>query len=186
MFNLIPLSLLITALAGVIYIVSDHLSEFEENDEAADSGFSFRAKFAGWISQLPLDNVKSYSLSFTQKLLHRMRIVLLKTDNYLMKLIGRISKSEKDKMINNNGSNGDAADFWKDISNYKQEVSNQKNPKPEPEVKINLVFKTNPETKKFFNPVRNGAKKVDGILTNHVSNGVDIKPAKKTSRTKKL
>ena len=180
MFNLIPISLLIMALGGVIYIVSDHLSEFEENDEATDFGFSLRAKLAGWINQLPLDNIKAQSLSLTQKLLHRTRIILLKTDNHLMKLISKIS--EKDKAINGKSD----ADFWGDFSNDDKKVSPEQIPEPKPEAKIDLVFKSNTEAEKFFDPVRNSAKKVDGILTNQVSNGVDIKPAvKKSTRTKK-
>ncbi len=138
------------ALGGVIFIVSDHLSEFEENDEAADSGFSLRAKLAGWINQLPLDNVKAQSLSLTQKFLHRMRIILLKTDNHLMKLIGKISKKDETA----------STDFWKDFSNDNQKVSPEQIPEPEPEAKINLAFKSNPETEKYF----------------------DIKPVKKIKR----
>ena len=153
MFNLIPISLLIMALGGVIYIVSDHLSEFEENDEAADSGFSLRAKLAGWINQLPLDNVKAQSLSLTQKLLHKMRIILLKTDNRLMRLIDKISKKDKTTSV----------DFWKDFSNDSQKILPEQIPEPEPEAKIDLTFKSNPETEKFF----------------------DIKPAKKIKITKK-
>ncbi len=150
MFNLIPISLLIMALGGVIFIVSNHLSEFEENDEAADSGFSLRAKLAGWINQLPLDNVKAQSLSLTQKFLHRMRIILLKTDNHLMKLIGKISKKDETA----------STDFWKDFSNDNQKVSPEQIPEPEPEAKIDLAFKSNLETEKFF----------------------DIKPVKKIKR----
>ena len=152
MFNLIPISLLIMALGGVIYIVSDHLSEFDENDEAADSGFSFRAKLAGWINQLPWDNVKAQSLSFTQKSLHRMRIFLLKTDNYLMKLIDKISKKDKTT----------PSDFWKDFSNDSQKISPEQISEPKLEAKIDLTFKLNPETEKFF----------------------DIKPVKKISKPK--
>ncbi len=177
MFNLIPLSLLIMALGGVIYIVSNHLPEFSasgEEDEKNKFSFGIRAKLAGWINQLPLDNVKAQSLSLTQKLLHKTRIILLKTDNHLMKLIGKIS--EKDKTA--------PADFWKDFSNDNQKVSPEQIPEPEPEAKIDLIFKSNPETEKFFDPVRNSAKKVDGILTNQVSNGVDIRSVKKTTKIK--
>jgi len=140
------------ALGGVIFIVSNHLSEFEENAEAADSGFGLRAKLAGWINQLPLDNVKAQSLSWTQKLLHRMRIILLKTDNHLMKLIGKISKKDE----------AASTDFWKDFSNDNQKVSQKQISEPEPETRIDLVFKSNPETEKFF----------------------DIKPVKKVSKPK--
>ena len=183
MFNLIPISLLIMALGGVIYIVSDHLSEFSAKggspeggeDEEDESSFGIKAKLAGWINQLPLDNIKAQSLSLTQKVLHKMRIILLKTDNHLMKLIGKIS--EKDKAAH--------TDFWKDFSNDNQKVSQKQIPEPKPEVRIDLTFKSNPETEKFFDPVRNSAKKVDGILTNQVSNGVDIKPAVKTVKTRK-
>jgi len=188
MFNLIPISLLIMALGGVIYIVSDHLSEFSAKggsasggeDEEDESSFGIKAKLAGWINQLPLDNIKAQSLSLTQKLLHRTRIILLKTDNHLMKLISKIS--EKDKAINGKSD----ADFWGDFSNDNQKVSPEQISEPKPEAKIDLVFKSNTEAEKFFDPVRNSAKKVDGILTNQVSNGVDIKPAvKKSTRTKK-
>ncbi|MEK7578421.1 MAG: hypothetical protein AAB789_01910 [Patescibacteria group bacterium] len=160
MFNLIPISLLIIALGGVIFIASNHLSEFEENDETADSRFSFKVQLASWINRLPWDDTKAQSLSFTRKFLHRMRIVLLKTDNQLMKLIGKISK--KDKMTDNNDLSGNTADFWKDVSDYKQEVSSREIPKSEPEVKINLTLSDNLEKKLF-----------------------DIKPAVKTSKTKK-
>ena len=159
------------ALGGVIYIVSDHLSEFSAKDETSPKGgedeedefsFGIRAKLAGWINQLPWDNVKAQSLSFTQKSLHRMRIILLKTDNHLMKLIGKIS--EKNKTINGESLNGNGADFWEDFSNRKQEKipKNDITKKPPPhlvgraspfeggEVKIDLTFKSNPETEKFF------------------------------------
>ena len=152
MFNLIPISLLIMALGGVIFIVSDHLSEFEENGEAADSGFSLKVKLTSWINQLPLDNIKAQSLSLTQKFLHRMRIILLKTDNHLMKLIGKISKKDE----------AAPTDFWKDFSNDNQKISPEQIPEPEPETRIDLVFKSNSETEKFF----------------------DIKPVKKISKPK--
>ncbi len=161
MFNLIPISLLIMALGGVIFIVSNHLSEFSAKggsafggeDEEDESSFGIKAKLAGWINQLPLDNMKVQSLSFTQKFLHRMRIILLKTDNHLMKLIGKISK--KDKAV--------STDFWKDFSNDNQEISQKQISEPEPETKVDLAFKSNPETEKFF----------------------DIKPVKKIKRIRK-
>jgi len=161
MFNLIPLSLLIMALGGVIYIVSDHLSEFSAKGGSASGGedeedefsFGIKAKLAGWINQLPLDNVKAQSLSWTQKFLHRMRIILLKTDNHLMKLIGKISKKDETA----------STDFWKDFSNDDQKVSQKQISEPEPEARIDLIFKSNPETEKFF----------------------DIKPVKKIKRIRK-
>ena len=161
MFNLIPISLLIMALGGVIFIVSNHLSEFSAKGGSASGGedeedefsFGIKAKLAGWINQLPLDNVKAQSLSFAQKFLHRMRIILLKTDNHLMKLIGKISK--KDEAV--------PTDFWKDFSNDNQKVSQKQISEPEPEARINLTFKSNPETEKFF----------------------DIKPVKKVSKPKR-
>ncbi len=161
MFNLIPISLLILALGGVIFIVSNHLSEFSAKDgsasggeeEEGESSFGIKAKLASWINQLPLDNIKVQSLSFTQKFLHRMRIILLKTDNHLLKLIGKISKKDE----------ASSADFWKDFSNDNQKVSQKQISEPEPETKIDLAFKSNPETEKFF----------------------DIKPVKKVSKPKR-
>jgi hypothetical protein len=149
------------ALGGVIYIVSDHLSEFSAKGGSASGGedeedefsFGIKAKLAGWINQLPLDNVKAQSLSWTQKFLHRMRIILLKTDNHLMKLIGKISKKDETA----------STDFWKDFSNDDQKVSQKQISEPEPEARIDLIFKSNPETEKFF----------------------DIKPVKKIKRIRK-
>lgn len=139
-------------LGGFIYIASNHLSEFEENEAADDSIFSLKTKLAGWINQLPLDNVRAQSLFLTQKLLHKMRIIILKTDNRLTKLISKIS--EKDKAT--------PSDFWQDFSSDSQEAPPKQISKPEPEARIDLTFKANPETEKFF----------------------DIKPVKKVSKPK--
>ena len=139
-----PISFLVTALGGVVYIVSNHLSEFDQNGEEAKP-VSFRAKFAGWVNQLPLDGAKAQSLSIAQKLLHKTRILLLKTDNHLMELIEKISKKnkEEDKKLN-----GSSVEFWKDLSDYKQENSVNKIPM-EPTVKIDLALKGDLE-RKFF------------------------------------
>ena len=174
MFNLIPISLLIMALGGAIYIVSNHLSEFEENDESADSGFSIRAKLADWVNQLPLENVKAQSLSLAQKFLRRMRIITLKTDNHLIKLIG---KTLKEKPAPN--------DFWKDFSKDEQIIPQEQINIPEPEVKIDLTFKSNPETEKFFEPVKTRSKKIKVVLASQVSDGVDVGSVKKVSRPKR-
>ena len=71
-----------------------------------------------------------------------------------MKLISKIS--EKDKAA--------PADFWKDFSNDNQKVSPEQIPEPKPEAKIDLAFKSNSETEKFF----------------------DIKPVKKSNPIKKI
>ena len=158
MFNLIPISLLIAAIGGVVYIISNHLSEFNgDNEKNGDLNFSLKARFAYWINKLPLDSVKIQSLSLTQKLLHKTRLILLKTDNHLMRLIGKIS--EKDKTIN-------SSDFWQNLSNNKQEKE-EIIPKPVSEVKIEFAaeFATekDKQIEKFF----------------------DIQPAKKTLKIKK-
>jgi hypothetical protein len=152
------------SLGGLIYLISNHLTELNEDGGADDSGFGLRARFVDWVNQLPLDDVKNQSLSITQKLLHRIRILLLKTDNYLMKIIGKIS--ERDRAINENGNDKEnMPDFWDNLSNNKQEP---------------ILT-----SEKFIDPVRNGSKKIDGILAGKVSNGVDIQPINKTPRTKK-
>jgi hypothetical protein len=154
MFNLIPVSLLITAIGGIVYIISNHLSEFSsqdrENEESGDNiQFNFKARFVEWINQLPLDNVKSQSFSITQKLLHRFRLTLLKTDNYLMKLIGKIS--ERDRQVNGNGNrdkNNNETNFWEKLANGSEDFTIKDKslekisvPTVEPEVKINFVSK---------------------------------------------
>lgn len=170
MFNIIPTSLLIMALGGVVYIVSNHLSEFDDDEKTDGLIFRLKTHFIKYINQFPIDNVKIQSLSLTQKTLHRFRLTLLKTDNHLMKLIGKIS--EKDRQINgsprssygeagNGGENNGATDFWENLSKSKQE--NQVfEPIVKEETKIEFAVKSE-ATKKFF----------------------DIKPVKKTLRTKK-
>ena len=180
MFNLIPISLLITAIGGIVYIISGHLSEFseknEENNEESGDVFRFnvRARFADWANQLPLGNVKIQSLSIAKKFLHRSRLVLLKTDNHLMKLLDKISQKDKEENEKNNG-NGNTPDFWDDFAKERQQKqiilppadfvtpkANFVQPKAESEVKIDLALKS-ATAKKFF----------------------DVKPVKKTLKTKK-
>ncbi|MDO8443475.1 MAG: hypothetical protein Q7S78_00585 [Candidatus Azambacteria bacterium] len=163
MFDLFPISLLVTALGGVVYIVSNHLSEFSATGGSPEGGenepsFGIMAKFAGWVNQLPLDGAKAQSLSVAQKLLHKTRVILLKTDNHLMELIGKISK--KNETIKNEKANDNSVEFWKDLSDFKQE--NSVNIPAEPAIKIDLALKGDLE-RKFF----------------------DIKPAVKTVKTRK-
>lgn len=195
MFNLISISLLIAAMGGIVYIISNHLSEFSdkgENNEENGDGFqlNFKARIALWINQLPLDNVKSQSLSLTQKLLHRFRLVLLKTDNHLMKLIGKIS--EKDKTQNGNGNgNGakkpeDAPDFWRNLSK-KKEMAIWPEP-PASEVKIELADVKNDEAVKKFFDIK--ADSENSIVQKEKNKKVvelllPDKPTKKSARAKK-
>ncbi|MFH1393194.1 MAG: hypothetical protein ABIG73_02360 [Patescibacteria group bacterium] len=168
MFDLIPISLLVTALGGVVYVVSNHLSEFSATGGSASGGehgedessSSIMVKFTDWVNQLPLDGAKAQSLSIAQKALHRTRVLLLKTDNHLMELIGKISK--KNETIKDEKSNDNSVEFWKDLSNYKQDISGSKIPELEPTIKIDLALKGDLE-KKFF----------------------DIRPAVKTVKTRK-
>jgi len=155
MFDLMPISLLVTALGGVVYIVSNHLSEFSATGGSPEGGehgedkssFGIMTKFADIINQLPLGGAKAQSLSVAQKILHKTRILLLKTDNHLMELIEKISK--KDKEAIDEELNDNSIEFWKDLSDYKQNSSGNKIPESEPEVKIDLVLKSDLE-KKFF------------------------------------
>lgn len=144
-----------------MYIISNHLSEFSNKDigENGDAfQFNLKARFADWASELPLDNVKIQSLSLAKKFLHRFRLILLKTDNHLMKLLDKISK--RDKTENKKNDSGNTPDFWDDfVKNQEQQVV----PLPaEPVVKIDLAVK-NEAAKKFF----------------------DVQPAKKTLKIKK-
>ena len=143
MFDLIPISTLIAALGGIVYVVSNHLAEFDENDETDGQGFSFKAKFADWTSKLPLDKVKAQSLSLTQKLLRKTRIALLKVDNQLTKLIGKVSQEEKQE------EKIEREKFWEDLAN-KPEAISESIPEPKSAIKIDLTLKTNPEAEKFF------------------------------------
>ncbi len=167
MFSLIPISLLITAIGGIVYIISNHLSEFSdkngENQENGDSfQFNLKTRFIQWTNELPLDNVKIQSLSLAKKFLHRFRLALLKTDNHLMKLIDKMS--QKDKMTNgknNDNNSGDTSNFWDNFAKEQQQKQVVP-PVMESEVKIDLAVKSE-AAKNFF----------------------DIQPAKKTLKTKK-
>jgi hypothetical protein len=127
MFNLIPISLLIIALGGIIYIASNHLSRLDEENEIDDVNFGLKAKFTEWANRMPVEKIKSQSLVLTRKTLHKTRLTLLKADNYLTKLIGKIS--EKDKQMNNDGINienknsiENNPNFWDNFSNEKKDV----------------------------------------------------------------
>lgn len=153
MFNLIPLSLLIGSLGGILYIVSSHLSEFNDEEEKNDVfGFNLKARFMEYVNQLPLDNIKSQSLLLTRKILHRFRLALLKTDNHLIKLISKIS--QQDKIANGNGkgndnNNDNSSNFWEDLANKNKDEKQFTMRVAEPEVKIDFTIK-NEVVKKFF------------------------------------
>lgn len=140
--------MLITAIGGIVYIISNHLSELSDkngdNEKNSDVfNFNLKARFVDWINQLPLDNIKSQSLSLVHKLLHRFRLTLLKTDNHLMKLIYKIS--QQDKTANGNNNN---PDFWKEFSKEQQQKQVVL-PQPELETKVDLAIKSE-TAKKFF------------------------------------
>lgn len=126
-----------------MYIVSNHLSELNGDSENEDFTFNLKARFVDWVNELPLDSVKSQSLSLTQKTLHRARLLLLKSDNYLMKLIDKIS--QHNKLVNGNGgANNSAVDFWGDLAKKKKE--NQINAPAAPK-----IFDIKPVKKTFKN-----------------------------------
>lgn len=153
-----PISLLILSIGGIVYIISNHLSDI--NGDSGEDTFKFKARFIYWVNQLPLSSVKSQSLSLIQKLLHRARLLLLRSDNHLMKIIGKIS--QHDKLANGNGDfNKNNNEFWEDLSKNKQEKQINL-PVSESEIKIDFAVKSE-AAKKFF----------------------DIQPAKKTLKIKK-
>lgn len=122
MFNLIPLSLLIGALGGILYIVSNHLSELNSEEEENDfSGFNFKARLAEYVNQLPLDAIKSQSLAVTKIALHRARLALLKTDNHLIKLISKISQGDKAMHVKTN-ENDSIPDFWEKVAKPEEQT----------------------------------------------------------------
>ena len=138
MFNLIPVSLLIGALGGILYIVSGHLSEFNNEEEKKDVlEFNLKSRVVQYINQLPLDTVKSQSLVITRKALHRFRLALLKTDNHLIKLIGKISQSDKAMNVKTD-ENNNIPDFWEKVAKPEEKIGA---PTVEPEVKISFVSK---------------------------------------------
>ncbi len=189
MLNLIPVSLLVGALGGILYIASNHLSEFNDEGEKDDVfGLNVKDKIVQYVNQLPLENIKIQSLSFTKKALHRFRVTLLKTDNHLVSLIGKISQRDKTADIKNN-ENEHTSDFWENLAKSEKQITP---PAVETEVKVDFAIKTE-AAKKYFDPVRNlTTKEMDirkpakvsdglGIKLTKVSNGVDIQPAKISS-----
>lgn len=147
MFNLIPLTLLIGALGGILYIVSGHLSEFNDNEEEKKDvlEFNLKSRIVQYINQLPLDNIKIQSLSLTKKTLHRFRVALLKTDNHLTTLISKISQSDKAMHVKDN-ENDNIPDFWEKIANGSENSATKNKseeriitPADQREVKINFI-----------------------------------------------
>ena len=148
MFNLIPVLLFIGALGGILYIVSNHLSELNSEDEENDfREFNFKSRFAEYANRLPLDTIKRQSLAITKKTLHRVRLALLKTDNHLIKLIGKISQGDKAVNVKTN-ENDSIPDFWEKIADSSEDfvIKNKSEekisvPTVEPELKISFVNK---------------------------------------------
>ena len=149
MFNLIPVSLLIGALGGILYIVSGHLSELNSEEEKNDVfGFNLKEQIAQYINQLPLDTIKSQSLMLTRKALHRFRLALLKTDNHLIKLIGKISQGDKTLTVKTN-ENDNIPDFWEKVAKPEEQIA-----APAIETEVKIDFAVQDELPKKFLDIR--------------------------------
>ncbi len=118
MFSIIPISLIIGSLALLLYIVSRRVSGIETAQEKQEKN---RRLFDYLGESVRFSDLKLKSTLVAEKSLHKARRLLLKTDNFLMGLIGRIKNGKKPEETETKTDN-----FWQDIANrgtVKTEIS---------------------------------------------------------------
>ncbi|OGD30840.1 hypothetical protein A2833_01700 [Candidatus Azambacteria bacterium RIFCSPHIGHO2_01_FULL_44_55] len=110
MFSIIPISLIIVSLGLLLYIVSRRVSEIEilqENQEKNWRLFDYLGERVRFF------DMKIKGGLVAEKSLHKARRLLLKTDNLLMGMIGKIKNSKKPEEAEIKTDN-----FWHDIANH--------------------------------------------------------------------
>lgn len=113
MFSIFALTLIIGSFGALLYIVSRHLPEIEnfENPENLFKDNNRNSIFADLAARIPFENIKARGAIFAEKTLHRTRRLLLKTDNLLMGLIGKIKNGDT-----NSTPEVKLDHFWQDIA----------------------------------------------------------------------
>ncbi len=109
MFSIIPISLIILSLGLLLYIVSRRVSEIETIQEKQEKNWQL---FDYLGERVRFSDMKLKGTLVAEKSLHKARRLLLKTDNFLMGLIGKIKNGKKPEEAEIKTDN-----FWQDIAN---------------------------------------------------------------------
>ena len=110
MFSIIPISLIIVSLGLLLYIVSRRVSEIEilqENQKKNWRLFDYLGERVRFFDM----QIKGGLVA--EKSLHKVRLLLLKTDNFLIGLIGKIKNGKKSEEAATKTDN-----FWHDIASH--------------------------------------------------------------------
>ena len=96
MYNFILQFLIMTSLAIIVYLVARATPRIDENIVFSKSKNSF---FDNIVHKLPLEKIDLMSSNLLEKLLRRVKIIILKIDNILTKKLGNfksVSSSQED------------------------------------------------------------------------------------------
>ena len=96
MYNFILQFLIMTSLAIIVYLVARATPRIDENIVFSKSKNSF---FDNIVHKLPLEKIDLMSSNLLEKLLRRVKIIILKIDNILTKKLGNFksaSSSQED------------------------------------------------------------------------------------------
>jgi hypothetical protein len=108
MFSIIPISLIIVSLGLLLYIVSRHVLEIETAQEKQEKN---RRLFDYLGERVRFLDIKFKGTLVAEKSLHKVRLLLLKSDNFLMSLIGKIKNGKKSEEAVTKTDN-----FWQNIA----------------------------------------------------------------------
>lgn len=117
MFNFLPIVLIFISLAGIIYILSRHFKEIEDYSKESPSSlnvfwtnFSGKIRLAEWSEQF---------LPYFEKTLHKARIIVMKVENGMSRLLVKI-KLKTNGLSQRDSDSGSGDDFWQKFNEDNQ------------------------------------------------------------------
>ena len=92
MYDFLLQTIFFSSIAFVIYLMARALPRVQDQTETTGTKPDY---FGQMMKKLPLEKVDSAVNSFLSKLLRKLKIVILKIDNLVNKLLNRTKKAEK-------------------------------------------------------------------------------------------
>jgi len=134
MYNFISQILLMVGIGGVVYLFARAAPRIDDTLEQKE-----KDKTGQLLSKIPIEKIDTALSNFWEKLLRRLRVSLLRIDNFL---ISRLNKMKSSAQLNNKKS-----DLLTAITSKKpEEINNGQN-----EQKISIEKSTAPEESKKEN-----------------------------------
>lgn len=135
MYNFLPILLVVLSLAGLVVIFSRNLPRIKKSQDENEPELNtannaldhLKGKIAGYLTPDKIGRVKYFFLNLLEKLVHRLRVMSLRTDNFLTRLLHDIRVTKKPELVNLKEENniirnriasndiGAADDIFKDI-----------------------------------------------------------------------